>query len=109
VLEPQDWASYTRARRMSPELRTAYDQLELRPDDFERVLLDDIGFEKVERLGTVGKGGKREGRSHGTRTADRLLKSLGSQVIDGLSMLILRLGGRGYKVSSPPCGGLEGT
>jgi 7SK snRNA methylphosphate capping enzyme len=50
VIEPQPWSSYDKARRI-PELQESHGQLKLRPDDFQRILLDDIGFKSVEELG----------------------------------------------------------
>lgn len=57
VLEPQPWSSYTKAKRMADDLRESYDALVVRPDDFERILLDEIGFEKMELIGEIGEGG----------------------------------------------------
>lgn len=58
VLEPQPWDSYAKARRMSEKLKENAKQLELRPDDFERVL-GGIGFHHERRI-EVGEGGKWE-------------------------------------------------
>lgn len=57
VLEAQPWSSYVKARKMTDELKSNYEKLELRPDDFRRILLEEIGFEKCEDLGEVGEGG----------------------------------------------------
>lgn len=43
---------------MSPELKESYHALELRPDDFERRLLQDIGFKSMEKLSEADEGGK---------------------------------------------------
>ena len=42
---------------MADDLRESYDALVTRPDDFERILLDEIGFERVELVGEIGEGG----------------------------------------------------
>ena len=69
ILEPQPWSSYAKASRMSDELKQSYNSLKLRPDDFERVLLQDIGFQKMERLGKAeaeaDKGGEGEKATSG--------------------------------------------
>lgn len=56
VLEPQPWDSYAKARRMSERLKENAKQLQLRPDDFERIL-EEIGFQHERRI-EVGEGGK---------------------------------------------------
>ncbi|KAI0774060.1 Bin3-domain-containing protein [Fomes fomentarius] len=58
ILEPQEWDTYNKARRMSSKLRENAKLLKLRPEDFERVLMD-IGFGHVEHLGAAGEGGFR--------------------------------------------------
>ncbi|EIW61473.1 Bin3-domain-containing protein [Trametes versicolor FP-101664 SS1] len=57
VLEPQEWDTYGKARRMDPKLKENAKSLKLRPEDFER-LLQDIGFGPAEHLGSAGEGGK---------------------------------------------------
>ncbi|TFK70807.1 Bin3-domain-containing protein [Pluteus cervinus] len=59
VLEPQGWDTYTKAKRMSEKLKENAKMLELRPEGFEQVLLEEIGFASVERLGLAGDGGFR--------------------------------------------------
>ncbi|KAI0356459.1 Bin3-domain-containing protein [Trametes cingulata] len=56
VLEPQEWDTYAKARRMDPKLKDNAKKLKLRPDDFERVL-QEIGFGPAEHLGSAGEGG----------------------------------------------------
>lgn len=56
ILEPQDWASYAKTRRMNSVLRENAKTLQLRPDDFSRILLE-IGFVEEEKLGAIGEGG----------------------------------------------------
>ncbi|CCM05572.1 uncharacterized protein FIBRA_07799 [Fibroporia radiculosa] len=58
VLEPQEWDTYAKAKRMDSRLKETGNNLKLRPADFERLLLD-IGFETVEHLGMIGVGGFR--------------------------------------------------
>ncbi|KAJ3013410.1 hypothetical protein NUW54_g1606 [Trametes sanguinea] len=56
VLEPQEWDTYAKARRMDPRLKENAKHLKLRPDDFGR-LLQDIGFGPATHLGSPGEGG----------------------------------------------------
>lgn len=58
ILEPQPWSSYAKASRMTPELKASYQSLKLRPDEFERILLEEIGFQKVEKLSEQDEGGE---------------------------------------------------
>ncbi|KAH9938345.1 Bicoid-interacting protein 3-domain-containing protein [Fomitopsis serialis] len=55
VLEPQEWESYHKARRMNPKLKSL-EHLKLRPNDFEKIL-QEIGFGPPEHLGQIGEGG----------------------------------------------------
>ncbi|KAG8950084.1 hypothetical protein FRC03_012962 [Tulasnella sp. 419] len=57
VLEPQNWAGYSKAKRMGEKLKENAKSLRLRPEGFEDVLKD-IGFSKSQHLGTVGEGGQ---------------------------------------------------
>lgn len=60
ILEPQPWESYQKASRLSESLKESYTKLKTRPEDFERILLNEIGFESVEKLNDeTGKGFKR--------------------------------------------------
>lgn len=60
ILEAQPWESYHKAARLSDELKESCSKLKLRPEDFERILLEDIGFTSVEKLiDESGKGFKR--------------------------------------------------
>ncbi|KII91331.1 hypothetical protein PLICRDRAFT_173199 [Plicaturopsis crispa FD-325 SS-3] len=56
VLEPQAWDTYGKAKRMNETLKENAKHLELRPKDFERVLVE-IGFSSARHLGTTGEGG----------------------------------------------------
>ncbi|KAJ6532724.1 Bicoid-interacting protein 3-domain-containing protein [Mycena vulgaris] len=56
VVEPQAWETYRKAKRMDKRLRDTAQGLELRPDDFPRMLAE-IGFGEPLRLGSVGDGG----------------------------------------------------
>ncbi|KAL5528934.1 hypothetical protein ACEPAG_4908 [Sanghuangporus baumii] len=56
ILEPQEWETYHKAKRMDPRLKKMGDSLQLRPADFERELMK-VGFRSVEHLGQTGKGG----------------------------------------------------
>lgn len=56
-MEPQAWETYSKAKRMDERLRDNAKHLQLRPDDFHRVL-GDIGFGPPTHLGSVGEGGQ---------------------------------------------------
>ncbi|KAM5531932.1 hypothetical protein V8D89_014402 [Ganoderma adspersum] len=58
VLEPQEWDTYGKAKRMDPRLKENAKDLTLRPEHFERVL-QEMGFGPAEHLGATGKGGFR--------------------------------------------------
>ncbi|BGP27197.1 mepce protein [Rhodotorula toruloides] len=63
ILEPQPFSTYARNVKMTPELQENYDRLKegaekgwrTEEGDFERVLLELVGFEKRELLGETGK------------------------------------------------------
>ena len=53
LLEPQPWSSYTNYRTraaLTPTIRQHYAQIALRPEHFERHLLDVVGFRSCERV-----------------------------------------------------------
>ncbi|TDL19604.1 Bin3-domain-containing protein [Rickenella mellea] len=56
VLEPQEWETYAKAKRLDNRLKENAKQLTLRPDNFRNVL-EGIGFTFIQNLGTTGKGG----------------------------------------------------
>jgi len=56
VLEPQEWETYAKAKRMSKELKENAKGLKLRPENFPHILRA-LGFEKPEHLGRAGEGG----------------------------------------------------
>ncbi|KAI0772033.1 Bin3-domain-containing protein [Trametes elegans] len=58
VLEPQEWETYAKTRRMDLKLRENAKGLKLRPEDFGQ-MLQDIGFGPAEHLGSAGEGGFR--------------------------------------------------
>ncbi|CAL1701126.1 unnamed protein product [Somion occarium] len=58
ALEPQEWDTYAKAKRMDPKLKENARDLKLRPDDFEKILMD-LGFGPAEHLGKAGEGGFR--------------------------------------------------
>jgi 7SK snRNA methylphosphate capping enzyme len=75
VLEAQPFSTYAKSARLSPELKANYEKLrdgvegQTGPDaergwrsedgDFERVLLEEIGFERKESRGETGEKGER--------------------------------------------------
>ncbi|KAJ3554405.1 hypothetical protein NM688_g3130 [Phlebia brevispora] len=58
ILEPQEWETYGKAKRMDIKLKETAKTLKLRPDGFEAVLVD-MGFKAAEHLGKAGEGGFR--------------------------------------------------
>ncbi|RKP13040.1 Bicoid-interacting protein 3-domain-containing protein, partial [Piptocephalis cylindrospora] len=44
ILEPQAWSTYARRAKMSPKMQQNYDGIQLKPDDFVRVLVEQVGF-----------------------------------------------------------------
>ncbi|XP_006279785.2 probable RNA methyltransferase At5g51130 [Capsella rubella] len=50
VMEPQPWKSYENNRRVSETTAMNYRKIVLRPDSFQEILLDKIGFRTVEDL-----------------------------------------------------------
>ncbi|KLO05722.1 Bin3-domain-containing protein [Schizopora paradoxa] len=58
ILEPQEWTSYAKTKRMNPILKEKGKNLQLRPDDFS-LILKEIGFVDEESLGESGEGGFR--------------------------------------------------
>ncbi|KAJ4468896.1 Bicoid-interacting protein 3-domain-containing protein [Lentinula aciculospora] len=66
ILEPQEWYTYKKAKRLHESLRNTARTLELRPSDFEAIL-EGIGFSSVSHIGITGEGGFR-------RTVDLYVK-----------------------------------
>ncbi|KAI5120881.1 hypothetical protein M0805_002981 [Coniferiporia weirii] len=56
ILEPQEWETYSKAKRMDSRLKENAKGIRLRPSDFERIL-GETGFSPAEHLGHTGKGG----------------------------------------------------
>ncbi|KAI0722239.1 Bin3-domain-containing protein [Cerioporus squamosus] len=56
ILEPQEWETYAKAKRMGPRLKENAKNLKLRPDDFEDELRK-LGLGPAQHLGTAGEGG----------------------------------------------------
>ncbi|KAJ1921406.1 hypothetical protein H4219_000723 [Mycoemilia scoparia] len=52
LLEPQNWDGYSKRSRISPAMKSNYDSIKLKPDQFESYLLGDVGFVRSEYLGT---------------------------------------------------------
>ncbi|CAN7115190.1 probable RNA methyltransferase At5g51130 [Brassica rapa] len=50
VMEPQPWKSYEKNRRVSETTAVNYRNIVLRPEHFQNILLDKIGFRTVEDL-----------------------------------------------------------
>ncbi|KAJ3717124.1 Bin3-domain-containing protein [Lentinula raphanica] len=58
ILEPQEWDTYKKAKRMNESLRNTAQTLKLRPSDFESILVG-MGFSLARHIGTTGDGGFR--------------------------------------------------
>ncbi|KAI0346784.1 Bin3-domain-containing protein [Trametopsis cervina] len=58
VFEPQEWDGYAKARRMDPKLKDNGRKLQIRPEQFEELLMQ-VGFSSPEHLGRPGEGGFR--------------------------------------------------
>ncbi|CAK7337451.1 unnamed protein product [Dovyalis caffra] len=60
VLEPQPWQSYEKNRRVSETAAMNYRTIMFRPESFREILLDKIGFRRVEDI-TAGLSGSKTG------------------------------------------------
>ncbi|GER35362.1 S-adenosyl-L-methionine-dependentmethyltransferases superfamily protein [Striga asiatica] len=50
ILEPQPWSSYYNNRLVSETAATNYKNIQFSPEDFQYILLDKIGFRRVENI-----------------------------------------------------------
>ncbi|XP_059634936.1 probable RNA methyltransferase At5g51130 [Cornus florida] len=50
ILEPQPWNSYSKNRRVSETAASNYQNIKIFPEDFQEILMDKIGFRKVEDI-----------------------------------------------------------
>ncbi|XP_073275081.1 probable RNA methyltransferase At5g51130 [Primulina huaijiensis] len=60
ILEPQPWSSYYKNRLVSETAAANYKNIEIPPEDFQDILLDKIGFRRVENI-TSGLSGTKSG------------------------------------------------
>ncbi|KAK4052798.1 hypothetical protein OIV83_002085 [Microbotryomycetes sp. JL201] len=64
ILEPQMWSTYAKSVKTNPSLKANYDKLKneagwkAEAGDFERVLMNEIGFDKLDKLGETGDKGQ---------------------------------------------------
>ncbi|XP_015075069.1 probable RNA methyltransferase At5g51130 [Solanum pennellii] len=58
ILEPQPWSSYYSNRLVSETTRINYQEIKIRPEDFQDILLDKIGFRMVEDITSSASGRK---------------------------------------------------
>lgn len=58
ILEPQPWSSYYSNRLVSETTRTNYQEIKIRPEGFQDILLDKIGFRMVEDITSSASGRK---------------------------------------------------
>lgn len=52
IIEYQPWSSYINNKKTSPTTLRNFATLQIKPEDFERILTTDIGFKLESRLGT---------------------------------------------------------
>ncbi|EPS74294.1 hypothetical protein M569_00460, partial [Genlisea aurea] len=50
ILEPQPWSSYSKNRKVSEATASNYKSIAIRPEDFQDIILDKIGFQRVETV-----------------------------------------------------------
>ncbi|GAA0157057.1 hypothetical protein LIER_14403 [Lithospermum erythrorhizon] len=50
IVEPQPWISYSKNRVVSETATVNYQKIKIRPEDFQDILLDKIGFRTVENI-----------------------------------------------------------
>lgn len=58
ILEPQPWNSYYKNRHVSEVAKTNYHKIKFRPEDFQALLLDKIGFRMAEDISSSLSGYK---------------------------------------------------
>ncbi|KAI3671019.1 hypothetical protein L1987_64617 [Smallanthus sonchifolius] len=58
ILEPQPWKSYISNRQVSEVATTNYKNLKIFPERFQEILLDKIGFRKIDNLSSSLSGSK---------------------------------------------------
>ncbi|XP_037085838.1 probable RNA methyltransferase CG1239 [Pollicipes pollicipes] len=51
LLEPQPWASYVKKKKLTPRIWTTFQQIQLLPERFPQLLVDEIGFLPCQLLG----------------------------------------------------------
>ena len=50
LLEPQPWSSYRKKASLTPAILRNYHAIQIRPAQFERCLLDDVGFRSCTQV-----------------------------------------------------------
>lgn len=58
IVEPQPWSSYSKNRQVSETASANYKNIQIPPEDFQDVLLDKIGFRRVENITSSLSGSK---------------------------------------------------
>ncbi|XP_059306692.1 probable RNA methyltransferase At5g51130 [Lycium ferocissimum] len=58
ILEPQPWSSYYNNRLVSETSKVNYQEIKIRPEDFQDILLDKIGFRMVKDITSSASGRK---------------------------------------------------
>ncbi|CAG0922426.1 unnamed protein product [Notodromas monacha] len=57
VMEPQTWKTYAKSYKICEELRRTYQEIKIRPVDFPKILILEVGFERMQEL-SEGDGSK---------------------------------------------------
>jgi len=52
ILEPQEWSSYYRKRKLTAKISENYKKISFMPDRFQDFLVREVGFTFMQRLGT---------------------------------------------------------
>lgn len=60
ILEPQDWKSYRKKARLTPQHKAMYKAVKLRPEQFHSCLMNEIGFKYFE---VVKRGTKKSNKT----------------------------------------------
>ncbi|KAF9540160.1 hypothetical protein EC957_004599 [Mortierella hygrophila] len=51
VVEPQDYATYVKRSKITPEMKKTYDDIKFRPEEFRNYLVNEVGFRESQHLG----------------------------------------------------------
>ncbi|KAK5808215.1 Bicoid-interacting protein 3-domain-containing protein [Linnemannia elongata] len=51
LVEPQDYATYVKRSKITPEMKKTYDGIKFRPEEFQDYLVKEVGFRESQHLG----------------------------------------------------------